>query len=484
MDDNLAQLFTYAETMARSQWAEAKIEPWENSSLGSSLTRHIHGHAESEKDTSSHRSRQVKSKQLAGKHDVFTHSESSPNHQFSAVVPPPGQSGFDVHFERMGSAPLKNDTWDDNFAQLFAYSLTKTPSAAPPAIAGSHATAYTLEESTDEEEERHPASCPVAVKYQAPARNVDAYNLAESTDEEEERLPASCPVAVKYKSPASNADAHNLAESTDEEEERLPAHLPVAVKYQARGSNADAHNLAESTDEEEERHPASCPVAVKGQARVSPDGSRRSSAATNETATSFQPSSASTEDGKADAKAKKGEKGKDEQQRKRTDKNRPKYAGGCAEGWSTEEVRQFWFNQKNRTGEEASKAALDKGMSLEASSDPNDPIYYWQLYSVLGPDRIQKLIHAFYSNVYADDDDPRLRNVFMRMPGRSVPPRISCARNLHADVPSRGVQGGQGCRTTCDSRPRSGWTRSGGGARTREGGSGWSSITDTARARS
>eukprot|EP00286_Rhodomonas_abbreviata_P001918 CAMPEP_0181291340 /NCGR_PEP_ID=MMETSP1101-20121128/1913_1 /TAXON_ID=46948 /ORGANISM="Rhodomonas abbreviata, Strain Caron Lab Isolate" /LENGTH=479 /DNA_ID=CAMNT_0023395721 /DNA_START=150 /DNA_END=1589 /DNA_ORIENTATION=+ len=96
---------------------------------------------------------------------------------------------------------------------------------------------------------------------------------------------------------------------------------------------------------------------------------------------------------------------------------KPKYAKHCCAGWTTEEARKFWFMKQGRTEEEATKAATT-GMSLLASSDPNEPIYYWQLYSVMGPERIEMLCRTFYEYIW-NDDNPILRVVFQRLPGRS-----------------------------------------------------------------
>ena len=45
----------------------------------------------------------------------------------------------------------------------------------------------------------------------------------------------------------------------------------------------------------------------------------------------------------------------------------------------------------------------DSVTSLHASPDSDDPIYFWQLFSVLGEDRIRCLIQTFYELVLQDD---------------------------------------------------------------------------------
>ena len=40
--------------------------------------------------------------------------------------------------------------------------------------------------------------------------------------------------------------------------------------------------------------------------------------------------------------------------------------------------------------------------NLVASNDKTEPLYFWQLYSILGEDIIEKLIRLFYTNVFED----------------------------------------------------------------------------------
>ncbi len=42
-------------------------------------------------------------------------------------------------------------------------------------------------------------------------------------------------------------------------------------------------------------------------------------------------------------------------------------------------------------------------VSLEASNDRSRPIQFWQLYSVIGPDRIIAIVSDFYRRVFADE---------------------------------------------------------------------------------
>ena len=54
-------------------------------------------------------------------------------------------------------------------------------------------------------------------------------------------------------------------------------------------------------------------------------------------------------------------------------------------------------------------------VSLTASNDPAKPIQFWQLYSVLGQDRIVRIITNFYERVYGEKE--WFRSVFTRIGG-------------------------------------------------------------------
>jgi truncated hemoglobin YjbI len=55
-------------------------------------------------------------------------------------------------------------------------------------------------------------------------------------------------------------------------------------------------------------------------------------------------------------------------------------------------------------------------VSLSASNDLNKPIQFWQLYSVLGQDRIVNIVRNFYNRVYRDE--PWFSSVFARISGK------------------------------------------------------------------
>jgi truncated hemoglobin YjbI len=52
--------------------------------------------------------------------------------------------------------------------------------------------------------------------------------------------------------------------------------------------------------------------------------------------------------------------------------------------------------------------------SLNANPNPSAPLYYWQLYSLLGIDNIRSLIADFYDIVFKDTETPWFRDVFVK----------------------------------------------------------------------
>ena len=54
-------------------------------------------------------------------------------------------------------------------------------------------------------------------------------------------------------------------------------------------------------------------------------------------------------------------------------------------------------------------------VTLKAPNDPSQPIQFWQLFSVLGPDPIVAIVKGFYERVFADE--PWFTSVFERVGG-------------------------------------------------------------------
>lgn len=61
----------------------------------------------------------------------------------------------------------------------------------------------------------------------------------------------------------------------------------------------------------------------------------------------------------------------------------------------------------------ASAHRMKNVISLTASNDPSKPIQFWQLYSVLGTERIVSIMNRFYERVY--NDEHWFKSVFMRV---------------------------------------------------------------------
>lgn len=51
--------------------------------------------------------------------------------------------------------------------------------------------------------------------------------------------------------------------------------------------------------------------------------------------------------------------------------------------------------------------------SLVANNDTSKPLYFWQLYSVLGTDRIVRIVQNLYARIAADKEEPWLPNAFI-----------------------------------------------------------------------
>ena len=68
---------------------------------------------------------------------------------------------------------------------------------------------------------------------------------------------------------------------------------------------------------------------------------------------------------------------------------------------------------RNRLPPDAHRMA--RIISLEAENDPSKPIQFWQLYSVLGPDRIVAIVTDFYKRVFNDEE--WFTSVFARVGG-------------------------------------------------------------------
>jgi len=86
------------------------------------------------------------------------------------------------------------------------------------------------------------------------------------------------------------------------------------------------------------------------------------------------------------------------------------------EGYLTAQVRQKYIDSaidRKLLPDNAHRMA--HVVSLNAPNSPSTPIQFWQLFSVLGPERLTAVVTAFYQRVY--DDEPWFRAVFERISG-------------------------------------------------------------------
>jgi len=75
-------------------------------------------------------------------------------------------------------------------------------------------------------------------------------------------------------------------------------------------------------------------------------------------------------------------------------------------------------------------------VSLNAPDNPDKPIQFWQLYSVLGSDRIYNIVSRFYDKVFVDE--PWFTSVFERV--ASKPRHIMTQSSMWMDVMGGGHQ--------------------------------------------
>lgn len=81
-----------------------------------------------------------------------------------------------------------------------------------------------------------------------------------------------------------------------------------------------------------------------------------------------------------------------------------------AHGYATRQARTDYMMALNFSDDDD-----DIPTSLNASFDPDDPLYPWQVYSLLGAEPIHDLMTKFYNRVYDDEDDTKFRRVFTRL---------------------------------------------------------------------
>ena len=67
------------------------------------------------------------------------------------------------------------------------------------------------------------------------------------------------------------------------------------------------------------------------------------------------------------------------------------------------------------TNPEVKNIDVTNQYALTASLDDNQPLYIWQLYSLIGEGPIIEIVTDFYKRVFADTDEPWFRNSFTKV---------------------------------------------------------------------
>ena len=73
-----------------------------------------------------------------------------------------------------------------------------------------------------------------------------------------------------------------------------------------------------------------------------------------------------------------------------------------------------------------------KILSLVASNNINDPIYFWQLYSIIGSDSVHILIKKFYENIFSDNKEKWFRDEFIDL--GSIEYHVKGQKNFWIDI--------------------------------------------------
>lgn len=105
-------------------------------------------------------------------------------------------------------------------------------------------------------------------------------------------------------------------------------------------------------------------------------------------------------------------------------------------GYLTETIRQQYISKAVDAGLLPENAhRMRHIVSLSPSNDSSHPIQFWQLYSVLGQDRIVNIVRHFYQLVF--DDEDWFKSVFARVGG--VGHHINTQSGLWIDVMGGGM---------------------------------------------
>lgn len=80
----------------------------------------------------------------------------------------------------------------------------------------------------------------------------------------------------------------------------------------------------------------------------------------------------------------------------------------CAMGYATASAINHFLEMHPEVDKEEAR-------SLQANPDVSRPLYFWQLYSILGTERIMKIVENLYTRIAADADEPWLPAAFTRI---------------------------------------------------------------------
>lgn len=118
-----------------------------------------------------------------------------------------------------------------------------------------------------------------------------------------------------------------------------------------------------------------------------------------------------------------------------TDYNYPTY--DTASGYMTDVIRTKYIDAAIESELMPAMAhRLAQVVSLDASESPDRPIQFWQLYSVLGQQRIINIVTRFYDKVFSDE--PWFTSVFERV--APISRHISTQSAMWVDVMGGGHQ--------------------------------------------
>ena len=77
-------------------------------------------------------------------------------------------------------------------------------------------------------------------------------------------------------------------------------------------------------------------------------------------------------------------------------------------GYTTESGRVQYLVEHGVSEKDAKRIST----SLDADTERSKPLYFWQLYSLIGHEPIISIVQNFYERVYGDDEEPWFRDAF------------------------------------------------------------------------